>query len=152
MGKCATVQRPRPGSQGQFNSVSRPFGAAYPHTPGFNMDPQILTWQDTTDLPGILELCEVVHLSGTADEPWLREIGEALPAGLRSRYHLYGYMHEETPWAMAAADLGLCRSGASTLGELPAVGLPAILVPYPYAGGHQRLNARYLERNGAAVL
>ena len=104
------------------------------------------------DLPGILELCEVVHLSGTADESWLREIHEALPLGLRSRYHLYGYMHDEMPWAMAAADLALCRSGASTLGELPAVGLPAILVPYPHAGGHQRVNARYLERNGAAVL
>jgi UDP-N-acetylglucosamine--N-acetylmuramyl-(pentapeptide) pyrophosphoryl-undecaprenol N-acetylglucosamine transferase len=105
-----------------------------------------------SDLPGLLQLCEVVHLSGHNDEPWLREIRDSLPEGLRKRYHLYGYMYGDTPWAMAAADLALCRSGASVMGELPAVGLPAVLVPYPYAGGHQRLNARYLERHGAAVI
>jgi len=104
------------------------------------------------DLPGLLELCEVVHLSGHADEPWLAEVRNSLPRTLKARYHLHGYMHEDTPWAMAAADLALCRSGASTLGELPAVGLPAVLVPYPYAGGHQKLNARYLEKHGAALI
>jgi UDP-N-acetylglucosamine--N-acetylmuramyl-(pentapeptide) pyrophosphoryl-undecaprenol N-acetylglucosamine transferase len=104
------------------------------------------------ELQALLELCEVVHVSGQADEPWLAEIRNALPDKLRPRYHLFGYLHEETPWAMAAADLAVCRSGASTLGELPAVGLPAVLIPYPYAGGHQRVNARYLERNGAAVI
>ena len=104
------------------------------------------------ELNALLALCEVIHLSGRADEPWLAEIRDGLPDELRKRYHLYGYLHEEVPWAMATADLAVCRSGASTLGELPAVELPAILVPYPYAGGHQRVNARYLERNGAAVV
>ena len=105
-----------------------------------------------TELSGLLELCEVVHVSGRADEQWLNEIRDGLPPDLRDRYHLFGYLHEETAWAMAAADLAVCRSGASTLGELPAVGLPAILVPYRYAGGHQRMNARYLQRHGAAVI
>ncbi len=77
---------------------------------------------------------------------------DGLPAELRSRYHLHGYMNDEVPWAMAAADLALCRSGASVLGELPATGLPSVLVPYPYAGGHQRVNARYLAKNGAAIV
>lgn len=104
------------------------------------------------DLPGLLELCEVVHLCGHADEGWLGEIRERMPKALKERYHLYGYMHEETPWAMAAADLAICRSGASVLGELPAVGLPAVLVPYPYAGGHQRINAKFMEKKGAAVI
>ncbi len=93
-----------------------------------------------------------LHLSGRRDAPWLEEIKGGLPDNLRPRYHLYDYMHTELPWAMAAADLALCRSGASVMGELPAAGLPAILVPYPYAGGHQRLNARYMERNRAAVV
>jgi UDP-N-acetylglucosamine--N-acetylmuramyl-(pentapeptide) pyrophosphoryl-undecaprenol N-acetylglucosamine transferase len=104
------------------------------------------------NLRSLLELCEVVHLCGRADEAWLRSLREAIPEGVRARYHLYGYLHDEMPWAMAAADVALCRAGASVLGELPAVSLPAILVPYTYAGGHQRLNARYLADNGAAVV
>ncbi|HXG36662.1 MAG TPA: UDP-N-acetylglucosamine--N-acetylmuramyl-(pentapeptide) pyrophosphoryl-undecaprenol N-acetylglucosamine transferase, partial [Dehalococcoidia bacterium] len=105
-----------------------------------------------TNLLGLLELCEVVHLSGRAHEAKLTELKEGLPTESRSRYHLYGYLHDELPWAMAAADLAVCRAGASVMGELPAVGLPAVLVPYPYAGGHQRLNARHLEEKGAAII
>jgi len=105
-----------------------------------------------SELSALLQLCEVVHLSGRTDESWLTEIRDGLPADTQPRYHLFGYMHDEIPWAMAAADLALCRAGASVMGELPAVGLPAVLVPLPIAGGHQRPNARYLEKNGAAVM
>jgi UDP-N-acetylglucosamine--N-acetylmuramyl-(pentapeptide) pyrophosphoryl-undecaprenol N-acetylglucosamine transferase len=105
-----------------------------------------------SELSGLLQLCEVVHLCGRADEQWLLEIRDGLPNELRSRYHLHGYMYEEVPWAMAAADLAVCRAGASTLGELPATVLPAVLVPGTFAGAHQRPNARYLARAGAAVV
>jgi UDP-N-acetylglucosamine--N-acetylmuramyl-(pentapeptide) pyrophosphoryl-undecaprenol N-acetylglucosamine transferase len=104
------------------------------------------------ELTGLLRLCEVIHLSGKADEAWLLEIRDGLPDELRSRYHLHGYMHEELPLAMAAADLAVTRAGASTLGELPAMGLPAILVPGTFAGAHQRPNAKYLAKAGAAVV
>jgi UDP-N-acetylglucosamine--N-acetylmuramyl-(pentapeptide) pyrophosphoryl-undecaprenol N-acetylglucosamine transferase len=104
------------------------------------------------DITGLLELAEVIHICGPKDESWLRDVRAGLPDRLRERYHLHGYMHSELHWAMAAADLALCRSGASALGELPAAGLPAILVPLPISGGHQRPNARYMEKHGAAVL
>lgn len=55
--------------------------------------------------------------------------------------------------AYASADLLLCRAGASTLAEVTAIGLAAILVPYPYAtDDHQTANARALASAGAAVL
>ncbi|MBO8128612.1 MAG: undecaprenyldiphospho-muramoylpentapeptide beta-N-acetylglucosaminyltransferase [Peptococcaceae bacterium] len=54
---------------------------------------------------------------------------------------------------LAAADLVICRAGASTIAELTVLGLPSILVPFPYAtGNHQEHNARALASQGAAIL
>jgi UDP-N-acetylglucosamine--N-acetylmuramyl-(pentapeptide) pyrophosphoryl-undecaprenol N-acetylglucosamine transferase len=62
------------------------------------------------------------------------------------------YMHD-MPSALGAADLVIGRAGAATLAELTAVGLPSILIPYPYAANnHQEHNARSMERKGAAVV
>jgi UDP-N-acetylglucosamine--N-acetylmuramyl-(pentapeptide) pyrophosphoryl-undecaprenol N-acetylglucosamine transferase len=49
-------------------------------------------------------------------------------------------------------DFVISRSGAMTVSELLALGIPAILVPYPYAGGHQKLNAMVLEKIGSGII
>jgi len=55
--------------------------------------------------------------------------------------------------AYEAADLVLSRAGANTIAELEALGLPAILVPYPYStANHQFFNARILEKKGQAIV
>ena len=54
---------------------------------------------------------------------------------------------------MRAADVVVSRAGASTISELTALGVPAVLVPSPYvANNHQEKNARVLERSGGAVV
>lgn len=101
-------------------------------------------------LEQILELAQVVHVSGELDWPWVAERRDALPLELKARYHPFSYLHE-MGMGMAAADLALCRAGASALGELPFFGLPAVLVPYPHAWRYQRVNAEWLAGRGAAV-
>jgi len=54
---------------------------------------------------------------------------------------------------LRAADLVVCRAGATSVAELSALGVPSILVPLPGApGDHQTANARYLEDAGGALL
>lgn len=102
-------------------------------------------------LERMLDLAQVVHLSGQLDWPWVVEGQEALPEGLRARYHAFPYLHRRMGHALAAADLVVCRAGASTLGELPFFGLPGVLVPYPHAWRYQRVNAEWLTVRGAAI-
>ncbi|MBQ7251890.1 MAG: UDP-N-acetylglucosamine--N-acetylmuramyl-(pentapeptide) pyrophosphoryl-undecaprenol N-acetylglucosamine transferase [Kiritimatiellae bacterium] len=87
----------------------------------------------------------VTHLAGTADEAWVREAyGKA---GVRAEVLAYG---RDMASLYATSDFVLARAGASTCAELSLFGLPALLVPYPHAGGHQACNARSLESRGAA--
>ena len=110
-----------------------------------------------TALPQLLPICQVVHISGQLDWPAIgmrerelqRNCGQT---GDHVRYHPYPYLHDEMVQALAAADLVIARAGASVLGEFPAVGLPSILAPYPYAGQHQDANAAYLADRGAALV
>ena len=101
-------------------------------------------------LEQVLELAQVVHVSGTLDWSWVAERRAALPLAAQDRYRAFPYLHE-VGLALAAADLAVCRAGASTLGELPFFGLPAVLVPYPHAWRYQRVNADWLVGRGAAV-
>lgn len=66
-------------------------------------------------------------------------------------YHLREYL-DDMALAYACADLVIGRSGAGTVCEQAAVGLPGIYVPLPIGNGEQRLNVRALERDGGAVV
>ncbi|CAL1240191.1 N-acetylglucosaminyl transferase [Candidatus Methylocalor cossyra] len=89
----------------------------------------------------------------------LHQSGTLLLEETRARYARLGLEARVEPFleqmaeAYAWADLAVCRAGAMTISELAAAGLPAILIPYPFAiDDHQTHNARYLAEAGAALL
>ena len=89
----------------------------------------------------------VVHQSGSAE---LNVV--------RTTYHRLGVAAKVTGFiddmrsAYSVADLVICRAGAMTVSEVCAVGIAALLVPYPHAAGdHQSANAAYLVENHAAL-
>lgn len=103
-------------------------------------------------LEPLLTLTQVVHVTGALDWERVTALVAALPTSLRERYKPFAYLHEAMGAALAAADVALARAGASVLGEFPYFGLPAILVPYPYAWRYQRVNADWLAQRGAALV
>ena len=97
---------------------------------------------------------EAFSLIHSAGKNGFRQMTDALkekcPAyeshGMDVREYIY-----DMPRVMMAADLILCRSGASTLAELTALGKPAIFVPSPnVTNNHQEKNARLMEKGGGA--
>ena len=101
-------------------------------------------------LPSLLSRAHVLHLTGANDEAWANERRAELDAN-QERYIVRGYT-DEMPAAMIAADVVVSRAGASTLGELPAAGAAAIVVPGEYEGWSQAPNAEFLQAQGAAVM
>jgi UDP-N-acetylglucosamine--N-acetylmuramyl-(pentapeptide) pyrophosphoryl-undecaprenol N-acetylglucosamine transferase len=103
-------------------------------------------------LPELLNEMQVIHVSGSLD--WVEaELAKTiLSIDQTSRYRAYPYLHDEMGAALKAADLVISRAGAASLGEYPLFGIPAVLVPYPHAWRYQHINARYLEKRGAAVV
>jgi UDP-N-acetylglucosamine--N-acetylmuramyl-(pentapeptide) pyrophosphoryl-undecaprenol N-acetylglucosamine transferase len=94
------------------------------------------------------EHVQFVHLTGTHDEQFMRESYEK--NGITGKVMSFCNQME---LAYSAADMVVARSGASTLTEIAAFGLPSILIPYPHAAGnHQWHNARVFKSAGAARL
>jgi UDP-N-acetylglucosamine--N-acetylmuramyl-(pentapeptide) pyrophosphoryl-undecaprenol N-acetylglucosamine transferase len=93
----------------------------------------------------------VLHLAGEAGMSEARSVRDSLPEHLRDRYDPRPFLTDDMAWALVAADLVVGRAGSSTCAELTAAGVASILVPYPYAGAHQRHNAEWLASQGAAV-
>lgn len=93
---------------------------------------------------------QILHICGERDYEYM-QAAERQPFG-DNKVVLVPYLHDMAD-AYALSDLAIARAGASTLGELAALGIPAVLIPYPYAAeDHQTVNAQTLAARGAAVV
>lgn len=95
----------------------------------------------------------VRHQSGTLEGDLVRERYQGVMANSNSAQCEVAEFIEDMAAAYRHADVVICRSGAMTVTELSALGVPSILVPFPHAvDDHQTRNAEHLARHGAAVL
>src|ERR1700730_14958998 len=90
----------------------------------------------------------IIHQTGQRD--YERVLGAYQQSGMSAEVHKF---IDDMPGTFGRADLLVCRSGASTFAEIAAAANPAIFVPFPAAADdHQNVNARALERAGAAIV
>jgi UDP-N-acetylglucosamine--N-acetylmuramyl-(pentapeptide) pyrophosphoryl-undecaprenol N-acetylglucosamine transferase len=100
-----------------------------------------IAWKDRTDV-------QIFHISGRKG---LMIMGDP-PPDVSGVLHHADYV-DDMKLAYAVADLAICRGGATTVAELCAVGLPAVIVPYPHHRDRQQeRHGRVLEAAGAAVV
>ena len=90
---------------------------------------------------------KIIHQTGAADASAVKAAyADKMPDAVVSPFF------DDMAAKMRQAHLAVARAGASTCAELEMTALPALLVPFPGAGGHQKLNAKALEESGAAVV
>ena len=100
-----------------------------------------LAWRARTDVT-------ILHVAGRRD---LDHVRRRAPHVEGLDYRIYDFADMATLWRVA--DVALCRAGATTLAEICALGIAAVLVPLPGApGDHQGHNARRLADQGAAIV
>lgn len=102
-------------------------------------------------LKNLLMRCEIIHQCGSENfESYQKQFNSQLP----SSYFLYPFLNEEQlKAAYGAADLIVCRAGATSIAETAALGKPSILIPLPSAAGdHQHKNALAYYHAGATLI
>jgi UDP-N-acetylglucosamine--N-acetylmuramyl-(pentapeptide) pyrophosphoryl-undecaprenol N-acetylglucosamine transferase len=104
-------------------------------------------------LPSLLARPEltIAHQTGAREIDTMRSVKATLPALISGRYEPFAFANDLAD-RIRDADLVVSRAGASTLSEVSAIGIPMVLIPYPFAGGHQRLNVAPYESAGAAIV
>lgn len=90
---------------------------------------------------------QIIHIAGARDYNIVCERYK----GRDIEAKVYDFV-DDIGLAYRAADLVISRAGATAIFEIAALGLPSILVPYRYAGGHQYYNARVIEKEGGAIV
>lgn len=98
------------------------------------------------------KLFNLIHVTGAAAAKWMPDMLSQKGVDIKKTKNvkLYEYIYDMGE-KMAAADLVMCRAGASSLAEVCCQAKPSVIVPSPYVtDNHQEKNARVLEKNGAA--
>jgi UDP-N-acetylglucosamine--N-acetylmuramyl-(pentapeptide) pyrophosphoryl-undecaprenol N-acetylglucosamine transferase len=90
---------------------------------------------------------QLVHISGAQDFRLINQVY----AQAAIAHKVFNFFHD-MQYAYSIADLIICRAGATTIAELQRFGLPALLIPYPFAYAHQLNNAKVLEDSGSAMI
>lgn len=90
---------------------------------------------------------QVIHLAGSKDIETLNKGYKALKINSRLLTFL-----DKMQYAYSITDLAITRAGATTIQELIAFRIPAIIIPYPFAYEHQRANAAVLEKEGCCIV
>lgn len=88
----------------------------------------------------------VNHITGRADFEWIQR--GYRDNGIQAEVYAF---HEKMHELYGGVDMAVTRAGANTLFELAIFKVPAIVVPYPFAGGHQADNASYFEKRGGLI-
>lgn len=90
---------------------------------------------------------QVIHITGTSDYETVSNAyrGNNITSSVVA-------FSDHMEYALNACDVAISRAGAGILAEIIALGVPSILVPYPYAHKHQYANADYLRRHNAAIV
>ncbi len=129
----------------------------------FSLDPERITVLVIGGSAGALRINEAVinaltmMLDIRERIQFLHQCGEQSFERVRKAYLDMGFRAMAAPFiremaeAYAVADIVISRAGATSLAEITALGRPAIIVPYPYAAGHQSYNAQRLSEAGACV-
>ena len=101
-------------------------------------------------LPELIEKYQIIHLTGKNNQKELSDYPNI--SLLKKRYRQYEFLKDEMKLAYAAADLAICRAGASSLFELVAARIPMILIPLGLnaSRGDQIINARIFSKKGWA--
>ena len=104
-------------------------------------------------LPRLLEIAEVIHISGEKNFKRVEKISQET-GKKKSNYHLYSFLDsEQMKHAYAMADLVVNRAGAGSVFEVSACAKASILIPLPKsASDHQRKNAYDFAKNGEAIV
>lgn len=93
----------------------------------------------------------IYHVTGKRDRDWAADMSPRI--GEDGLVYMQVAYEERMDLLYSAVDVVVCRAGAMTMAELAALGVPAVVVPIPWAPrDHQSANARVLERHGAALV